>query len=321
MALILRKIIEDDLNMIMNWRMMPEVTKYMYTDPKLTLEDQKKWYESIMCSDKAFYWIIQFDGIDIGLINIVHIDKINKRCEWAYYIADTSFRGKGIATLLECNIYDFVFHELHLNKVCCEVFCNNEKVIAIHKKFGAEIEGIQRQHIRKNGEYLDIVQMAITKEKWHNIRDSYHYENIEIENYLPIQQTDSSLCLGQSCSFTKTITEADVALFAGVTGDFNSIHINEIEAAKSIFGKRVCHGMLVASYISTVLGTALPGEGTIYRSQKLDFVKPAFIGDTITATVTVKQCMKKNIILLETIVTNQNHETLIEGEAVVKAGN
>lgn len=181
MSIVLRKIKESDLEMIMNWRMKPEVTKYMYTDPKLSIEDQKKWYRKISQDDTCKYWIIQVDGIDIGVINLVDIDKRNKRCSWAYYIANTSFRGRGIARILECNIYDYVFEKLQFNKLWCEVFTFNEKVIAIHKKFGSEIEGTLKQHIYKNGEFFDVVRMAITKDKWNNIKSNYEYEKIIIE--------------------------------------------------------------------------------------------------------------------------------------------
>ena len=157
MGLVLRRINESDLEMIMNWRMMPEVTKYMYTDPQLTIEGQKRWLKKIMSSEEEIYWIIQMDGVDIGLIDIIDIDRKNGRCDWAYYIADTSFRGRGIATQLECNIYDYAFDKLNLHKVCCEVFCFNEKVISIHQRFGAVIEGTRKDHICKNGQYFDIV--------------------------------------------------------------------------------------------------------------------------------------------------------------------
>lgn len=125
--------------------------------------------------------MIVIDDTAIGVLNLTEIDKRNKRCSWAYYIGDTSFRGRGIARTLECNIYDYVFEFLGLNKLCCEVFTFNEKVISIHKKFGSEIEGTLKQHILKNGQFYDIVSMAITKDKWIKIKSDYEYEKILIE--------------------------------------------------------------------------------------------------------------------------------------------
>jgi hypothetical protein len=181
MSLELRKIKQDDLEMIMKWRMDPDVTKYMYTDPKLSIEKQREWYDKVSGSTSEKYWLIAIDDTAIGVLNLTEIDERNKRCSWAYYIGDTSFRGRGIARILECNIYDYVFEFLGLNKLCCEVFTFNEKVISIHEKFGSEIEGTLKQHIFKNGQFYDIVSMAITKDKWNKIKSDYEYEKILIE--------------------------------------------------------------------------------------------------------------------------------------------
>jgi hypothetical protein len=182
MSLELKKIKRDDLEQIMNWRMDPQVTKYMYTDPKLTLVQQLEWYDRIIESSTEKYWLIVIDDTAIGVLNLVDIDHRNKRCSWAYYIGDTSFRGRGIARTLECNIYDYVLEVLNLNKLCCEVFTFNDIVISIHEKFGSEIEGTLKQHIYKNGQYYDIVCMGITKDKWTKIKSENEYEKIVIED-------------------------------------------------------------------------------------------------------------------------------------------
>ena len=130
--------------------------------------------------------------------------------------------------------------------------------------------------------------------------------------------TISEMKLGDSASFTKTVSEHDVYTYAGVSGDFNPAHVNEVEAQKSMFGKRIAHGMLSAGFISTVLGTQLPGPGTIYMGQELRFTKPVFFGDTITATVTVAELIpEKNRAILDTVCTNQNGDVVIKGKATV----
>lgn len=130
----------------------------------------------------------------------------------------------------------------------------------------------------------------------------------------------SYLSVGQTASFSKTITETDVYNFAGIVGDFNSVHVNAVEAEKGIFGKRVAHGMLVGSLISTVIGTKLPGPGTIYIEQDCKFLAPVFFGDTITAIVTVSEIINinKGIYKLDTIAVNQENTRVIDGYAVVK---
>lgn len=183
MKLRLRKIVEEDLELIANWRMSPEVTKYMYTDPIITKDSQFAWYKSIISDEKVRYWLVEFDKVKIGVFYLTNIDTENKRCYWGYYIGDTSFRGKGIARELECNIYDYVFFKLKLNKLCVEVLAFNEKVVKIHEKYGSEVEGVLKQHIFKNGCFYDVVAMGITKDRWKKIKESKDYEDIYIENY------------------------------------------------------------------------------------------------------------------------------------------
>lgn len=123
--------------------------------------------------------------------------------------------------------------------------------------------------------------------------------------------------VGDTASFSKTVTETDVVLFAGISGDLNPAHIDEVSAKKGMFKNRVAHGMLGASFISTVLGMKLPGPGAIYLEQNLKFMKPIYIQDTITATVTVKEIDRRGRLTLDTSVANHKDEVVIMGEALV----
>ncbi len=125
--------------------------------------------------------------------------------------------------------------------------------------------------------------------------------------------------VGDEASFAKTITEADVVNYAGLSGDFNPVHIDAEYAAQSMFKERISHGMLVAGLISAVLGTRLPGPNSIYLGQELKFTAPVKIGDTVTAHASVTEKRDdKQIITLRTWVTNQRGETVIDGSAVTK---
>ena len=131
-------------------------------------------------------------------------------------------------------------------------------------------------------------------------------------------RTIDTIQIGDSASFTKTVTETDIILYAGITGDLNPAHIDAESAKAGMFGQRIAHGMLSAGFISCVLGTQLPGPGTIYMGQELRFTKPVYIGDTVTATATViERIVEKNRLILETIVTNQNGDVVIKGTATV----
>jgi 3-hydroxybutyryl-CoA dehydratase len=125
------------------------------------------------------------------------------------------------------------------------------------------------------------------------------------------------LSVGQSAMFGKTVTEADIMAFAGVSGDTNPIHLHEGFAKSTRFGQRIAHGMLSGSFISTVIGTKLPGPGAIYVSQTMNFMAPVLIGDTITAVATVTAIdTAKRRVTIKTQCLNGD-KVVIDGEAVV----
>lgn len=126
------------------------------------------------------------------------------------------------------------------------------------------------------------------------------------------------LKIGDEASFSKTISEADIYHFAGITGDFNPLHVDKEFAKTTIFKERITHGILTAGFISTVIGMKLPGVNTVYLSQNLNFLAPVKIGDTVTAQVKVMEKKdQKKIVRLQTIVKNQHDEIVINGEATV----
>jgi 3-hydroxybutyryl-CoA dehydratase len=130
--------------------------------------------------------------------------------------------------------------------------------------------------------------------------------------------TYDELSIGDSASFAKTLSETDIYLFAGITGDFNPAHVNAPEAAAGMFKQRIAHGMLTASFISTVIAMKLPGPGTISAGQDLQFRAPVFIGDTVTATVEcIEKLEERKWVKLKTTVTNQDGKVVVAGTATV----
>ncbi len=131
-------------------------------------------------------------------------------------------------------------------------------------------------------------------------------------------KTINELSIGESASTTMTVTSERIELFAEVSGDFNPIHLDDEAAKESIFGRRISHGMLIASMFSAILANQLPGNGCIYLGQELRFMKPVFIDDVITATVTVKELIvEKNRVILDTVAVNQNGDVVISGTATI----
>jgi len=129
---------------------------------------------------------------------------------------------------------------------------------------------------------------------------------------------ESSYKIGDSAQLSKTVSDADIRIFAEVTGDTNPLHLDDRFASRTIFKRRIAHGFLTAGLISSVIGTELPGNGTIYLSQTLNFLAPVYIGDEITAKVEVSQVFKGGKRLrLKTQVINQDGTIVVDGEALV----
>lgn len=129
----------------------------------------------------------------------------------------------------------------------------------------------------------------------------------------------AKIAVGDTASFSKAVTEQDINQFAQISGDNNPAHMDEEYAAASPFGERVAHGLLTAGFIGTVLGMQLPGPGSIYLSQTLNFLAPVKIGDTVTATAEVMEIgPKRKTATLRTICRNQNGISVVEGVATVR---
>jgi len=130
-------------------------------------------------------------------------------------------------------------------------------------------------------------------------------------------KTYDQIHIGDRAEFSKTFSEADIYLYAGISGDFNPAHINEAYARNTYFKTRIAHGMLSAGLISAVIGTQLPGPGSIYMQQTLSFLAPVHMGDTVTARVEVMEKIDKKKVRLKTTCLNQDAVIVLEGEALV----
>jgi len=131
-------------------------------------------------------------------------------------------------------------------------------------------------------------------------------------------KTIGDIKIGDFAEHAKTISEGDVYLFAGITGDMNPAHINAQDAAQGMFKERIAHGMLSAGLVSAVLGMQLPGPGTIYLAQTLKFTAPVKFGDTITARAEVVEMnVERNRIVLKTTCVNQDGKLVLDGQANV----
>ncbi|NMA49422.1 MAG: UDP-4-amino-4,6-dideoxy-N-acetyl-beta-L-altrosamine N-acetyltransferase [Tissierellia bacterium] len=177
----LLRVKEKDLQILMEWRMRPDITKYMFTDPVLSMEKQKKWYEKLKQDNTQIRWVVYYDDIPIGSYYLVDIDYNNKRCEGGEFIAERKYRSLDLSISLSSNIYDYVFDVLDLNKIYGYIIPENKNVIELNKIRGFEVEGVLKQHVYKDGQFYDVAVLAITKDRWIKLRDTVEYDKFFIE--------------------------------------------------------------------------------------------------------------------------------------------
>ncbi|MDE7432893.1 MAG: GNAT family N-acetyltransferase [Lachnospiraceae bacterium] len=175
-----RRIRPEDLEMIMNWRMMPDITKYMNSDPKLTMDSQKKWFQKINESETDFYWMLVVDGVPSGVVSLVGFDK--QQIHTGLYVAVKEKRSLKLTMYIQWNLYRYAFEQLGVHKVCEEVFSLNKAVNRILDMCGSKREGELRDHIFKNGEYFDVTVRGILKSEWEELKGRIKYDFIEFES-------------------------------------------------------------------------------------------------------------------------------------------
>jgi 3-hydroxybutyryl-CoA dehydratase len=133
-----------------------------------------------------------------------------------------------------------------------------------------------------------------------------------------IGKTVSQIAVGDEAYCAKTLTETDMMLFAGITGDLNQLPINDQFARKTRYGQRIAHGMLTASFVTNILGMKLPGFGTVLRSFKVRFTAPVFLNDTVEVGIRVSATnVAGNTVTLDTWAVNQQGQTVMQGSCVV----
>jgi UDP-4-amino-4,6-dideoxy-N-acetyl-beta-L-altrosamine N-acetyltransferase len=169
----LRDIRLEDVEKIREWRNLPKVADYMFTDHAIGPEEHAAWFSRVMQDPACKYWIIVCEGEDVGVSNLYEIDQINRRCYWGFYVASSNVRGKGVGNHVEYTVLNYVFDELKFAKLCCPVLSFNRGVIEMHRRFGFVQEGIFRKHIWKRGAFHDVVCLAILKEEWQALRPRF----------------------------------------------------------------------------------------------------------------------------------------------------
>ena len=161
-----QKIREDHLELILKWRTLPDVTRYMFTDVEYDLENQKKWYQKSLTDEAARHWIISYQDQCIGMVYLTGIDEGNRHCTWGYYIGEASSRSLG--GIIPPYLFNYVFNEMKFTKIIAEVMEGNRNVTELHEMFGYRLVGRYEHHIYKYDTYHDVLIYELLDRTWNS---------------------------------------------------------------------------------------------------------------------------------------------------------
>ncbi len=178
----LKRVTEDDLERLMEWRARPDITEYLFNDVKVDMEKQRAWFKRLQQDNTQIRWIIWCDGVPVGMNSITDIDYVNKRCEAGLmFIAEKKYRSLNLVIDIRCNMRDYVFYKLGLNRLYAYVITANRQIVKMAEMTGSNIEGIMRQHCFKNGKFYDVAITSLLREQWDEMRLKEHYEKCYME--------------------------------------------------------------------------------------------------------------------------------------------
>lgn len=174
----LRPMNENDLKKVLEWRNSDRIRENMYTDHIISWDEHVKWYTKVKKDPNSIYLICEYKNKSIGLICLTDIDRNNGKCCWGFYLGDTDVPS-GSGQVMEFLALEYIFENINIRKLYCEVFLFNKKVVNLHQKFGFSIEGKFTQHVLKNGEYKDVYVLAMYNDDWQKNKTSIKQMIIE----------------------------------------------------------------------------------------------------------------------------------------------
>ena len=159
-----RKLREEYLEVVRQWRMREDITRGMYTDPVITPEQQQQWFKQISADPTQMHWVVLRDAKPIGLTSISAASQVHKCCQTGGYIAED--RDFAAVIAVEYGLLKVAFDVLGMNRVQAEVLSNNMRIVKMHEMEGYTTEGVLRQAVCKNGQYYDIYVQSMLREEW-----------------------------------------------------------------------------------------------------------------------------------------------------------
>ena len=163
------------MGLLLKWRTQANIQEVMLTEVSNSFDDQLKWFDTIIKDKTKKYWVIRFNNVLIGVVNLDKIDMLSKKCTAGFYIGEQSYSSLG-AIVLPC-LYNFVFKELKLKKIYGSVVSSNEKILKIHKLHGYQQVGFSEKSLLKGDKYLDIIHIELVADEWLKMRKYADYKS------------------------------------------------------------------------------------------------------------------------------------------------
>lgn len=168
----LRRVEDADRMRLFAWRNSADVAPFMYSDHEITQAEHNRWFDALIADDARLYWVIFLGDEPVGLANFADLDRKNRRCAWAYYLASPSVRGRGVGSFVEFWMIEYAFSTLKVEKLWCEVLHANEAVWKLHMAYGFQREALFRRHIFKAGAPQDVVGLGLLAPDWSVCRET-----------------------------------------------------------------------------------------------------------------------------------------------------
>lgn len=167
----LRPMTEADLGQVLEWRNSEHIRRAMYTDHVIAWDEHREWFKRVSTTKTSQHYVFEFAGRPLGVVNVTQLDRTNNKCVWGFYIgvADAP-RGSGSA--MGWLALEHIVEKLGFHKVVGEALADNEESIKYHRRLGFEEEGRLKEHVLKNGRYIDVVTFGLLDHKWRAARDA-----------------------------------------------------------------------------------------------------------------------------------------------------
>jgi UDP-4-amino-4,6-dideoxy-N-acetyl-beta-L-altrosamine N-acetyltransferase len=300
----LRPLKQEDSKKVLSWRNHPSVRVNMYTSHEISEDEHEQWVTKVMSDSSKRYFIFERDREPVGVVGFTDIDHINQTASWAFYSGRLDLRGIGVA--MESAAIDFAFNELHLRKLNCEVIDFNQAVISLHRKFGFKVEGVFKNHYKRDEKLHDIYRLSLSREDWERLK---HPVDFLCSEAIKVRTTKH---------FPVTFSLAEVEKFVSACADTNAFDL-ELSVARSAGSKSkiVPEAMLIAR-LYLHFASDFPGPGTIIVEHNAKFLQPLYPGKQLSLRLSVSQIIG-NQLAISFDFSDEADRKLIVGECVVIA--